>query len=183
MLLGANFCRVAWTTERPRDLPQVAQDVVTAFAGPYFEAVAEWFRVLRIGACGGDLAKVIAQWLPFERFDIFLNPGQLIHLDEWVSSPIRTGSTDRIRPGMAIQVDIIPSSDGYFSTRVKDGIVMVDAVLQEQLGRRFPDCLEHFRRRPELMIDTLSIRVAEDVLPLSNTAGIVPRSCCGRTQY
>jgi hypothetical protein len=59
----------------------------------YFEVMAEWFARLRLGTSGGVLHALVAEKLPFEKFGIFLNPGHLIHLDEWLSSPIYRGST------------------------------------------------------------------------------------------
>jgi hypothetical protein len=38
-----------------------------------------------------------------------LNPGHLTGHDEWVHTPVRPGSTDRIASGMPFQVDIIPA--------------------------------------------------------------------------
>ena len=76
----------------PEDLPERARDYVEAFAGPYFEVMAEWFARLRLGTPGGELAALVAEKLPFDRFGIFLNAGHLIHLEEWVSSPIYPGS-------------------------------------------------------------------------------------------
>ena len=84
---GSNCCRAGWIASSARDLPPDAQDYVENFAGPYFEVMAEWFDRLRIGTPGGELARLIAEKLPFEKFGIFLNAGHLIHLDEWLSSP------------------------------------------------------------------------------------------------
>ena len=107
---GSNICRAGWIASSARDLPSEAQDYVEDFAGPYFEVMAEWFDLLRIGTPGGDLARLVAEKLPFEKFGIFLNAGHLIHLDEWLSSPIYPGSDVPLHSGMVMQVDVIPSS-------------------------------------------------------------------------
>ncbi|HEY5907038.1 MAG TPA: hypothetical protein VIZ31_03285, partial [Vicinamibacteria bacterium] len=117
---GSNICRAGWVAEGPEDLPLPARDYVEAFAGPYFEVMAEWFSLLRLGEKGGRLSALVSEKLPFERFGIFLNAGHLIHLDEWVSSPVYPDSEVRLHSGMAIQVDVIPSSPVYFSTRMED---------------------------------------------------------------
>ena len=157
---GSNICRAGWIAEEAGDLPSTAREYVSAFAGPYFEAMAEWFHHLRIGQPGGVLYRLIQERLPFEKFDIFLNPGHLIHLDEWVSSPIYEGSDIRIRSGMVIQTDVIPSSPVYFSTRMEDGVAIVDEALREELRRRFPACYERCQARRRFVQDVPGHRAA-----------------------
>ena len=75
---------------------------------------------------------------------------------------------------MAIQVDVIPQSTQYFSTRMEDGIVIADAELREQLKEFAPDCFERCQKRRVFMGEVLGIDLPEEVLPLSNTCAIVP---------
>lgn len=171
---GSNICRAGWVANSPKDLAPEARDYVEAFAGPYFAAMAEWFQLLKIGTPGGKLSDLIAEKLPFDRFGIFLNPGHLIHLDEWLSSPIYPGSDVPLRSGMAIQVDVIPSSPAYFSTRMEDGVVLTDAALRRSLQTLYPACFSRCQKRREFMINVLGIDLPEDVLPLSNMPAIVP---------
>lgn len=171
---GSNICRAGWIAEEAGDLPPVAREYVSAFAGPYFEAMAEWLNHLRIGQPGEVLYRVIQERLPFDKFGIFLNPGHLIHLDEWVSSPIYEGSDIRIRAGMVIQTDVIPSSPVYFSTRMEDGVAIVDEALRGDLQRCFPECYQRCLDRRRFVQETLGIALPEEVLPLSNMACIVP---------
>jgi Xaa-Pro aminopeptidase len=170
---GSNICRAGWVANSAKDLKPEAADYVDAFAGPYFEVMAEWFRRLKPGTRGGELAALIAEKLPFDRFGIFLNPGHLIHLDEWLSSPIYADSDLPLRSGMAIQVDVIPSSPVYFSTRMEDGVVLADAALRARLKAEHPACLERCEKRRSFMIDVLGIDLPEEVLPLCNTPTIV----------
>jgi len=170
---GSNVCRAGWVAKSAEDLKPAARDYVEAFAGPYFAVMAEWFALLRIGTPGGKLAALIAEKLPFDRFGIFLNPGHLIHLDEWLSSPIYPGSEVPLRSGMAIQVDVIPSSPVYFSTRMEDGLVLADAELRRSLQAQYPACFARCQARRAFMIDVLGSDLPEEVLPLSNTPTIV----------
>lgn len=170
---GSNICRAGWVANSAEDLAPAARDYVEAFAGPYFAAMAEWFRLLKIGTPGGKLSALISKRLPFDRFGIFLNAGHLIHLDEWLSSPIYPGSDIPLESGMAIQVDVIPSSPAYFSTRMEDGVVLADAGLRRSLQTLYPACFARCQKRRAFMIDTLGIDLAEDVLPLSNIPAIV----------
>jgi hypothetical protein len=171
---GSNICRAGWIAHSERDLPENARDYVRSFAGPYFEAMNEWFGLLKPGVAGGRIWQLIQDRLPFGRFSVFLNPGHLIHLDEWLSSPIYLDSDVPLHAGMAIQVDVIPSSPIYFSTRMEDGVVLADENLRAQLRATFPDCYQRCQARRKFMTEVLGFELPDEVLPLSNTAGIVP---------
>jgi Xaa-Pro aminopeptidase len=171
---GSNSCRAGWVASSARDLPLEAQDYVENFAGVYFEVIGEWFDLLRIGTCGNDLARLINEKLAFDKFGIFLNAGHLIHLDEWLSSPIYPGSTVPLHSGMVMQVDVIPFSPVYFSTRMEDGVVIADESLSHQLQEQFPECFSRCQKRRAFMQETLGIPVPEEILPLSNIPSLVP---------
>jgi hypothetical protein len=171
---GSNTCRAGWIASSSGDLPSAAADYIPNFAGPYYEALSEWFALLKPGTAGGQLWDLIQERLPFERFGIFLNPGHLIHLDEWLSSPIYARSEVPLHSGMAIQVDVIPKSPVYFSTRMEDGVVLADGELRKDLRQAFPDCYARCQERRKFMMDVLGIDLPEEVLPLSNMPGIVP---------
>lgn len=171
---GGNICRSGWIAESAEYLPAPARDYVDAFAGPYFAVMGEWFARLKIGTPGGELHALIAEKLPFEKFGIFLNAGHLIHLDEWLSSPIYDGSIIPLRSGMVMQVDVIPSSPIYTSTRMEDGVVLADTALRARLAAQFPDCHARCQARRVFMADTLGIELPEEILPLSNIPAIVP---------
>jgi Xaa-Pro aminopeptidase len=171
---GSNCCRAGWIAASAHDLPPEARDYVANFAGPYFEVMAEWFNLLRIGTPGGALDRLIAEKLPFEKFGIFLNPGHLIHLDEWLSSPIYPDSNVPLHSGMVMQVDVIPSSRTYSSTRMEDGVVIADQALRRQIETQFPDCFARCQKRRDFMADVLGIPLPQEILPLSNIPAVVP---------
>jgi Creatinase/Prolidase N-terminal domain len=171
---GSNSCRSGWVASSFHDLPAPAADYVAGFAGAYYEVMSEWFALLKPGTPGGQLWRLIRERLPFERFGIFLNPGHLIHLDEWLSSPIYANSDVPLHSGMAIQVDVIPSSPVYASTRMEDGLILADKELRKQLSDAFPDCYARCQKRRKFMTDVLGIELPEEVLPLSNIPAIVP---------
>ena len=171
---GANIARSGWLARDASDLPAEARDYADAFAGPYFAALSEWLAMMRPGVRGGDVHAMIAERLPFERFGIFLNPGHLIHNDEWLSSPIHAGSDLPLRSGMAMQIDIIPVHPVYNSTRMEDGIVIADEPLRAELGASHPDVLARCLARRAFMRKVIGLEVPDSVLPLSDTAGIVP---------
>jgi hypothetical protein len=136
--------------------------------------MSEWFGLLRIRTPGGELARLVDEKLPFEKYGIFLNAGHLIHLDEWVSSPIYAGSTVPLHSGMAMQVDVIPSSPAYFSTRMEDGVVIADESLRHRLRAEFPESFARCMKRRDFMIHVLGIDLPEEILPLANIPAIVP---------
>lgn len=170
---GANICRAGWVVNNEKELPSSAQDYIKSFAGKYFETMNEWFKNMRPEKRGGDIFDLIHTHLPFETFGIYLNPGHLIHLDEWISSPIYKNSNIKLRSGMAMQIDIIPCSEKYFSTRMEDGIVIANNTLQQKLKASFPEVLKRCNARKEFMNQTLGFELPEEVLPLSNMTGIV----------
>ncbi len=171
---GSNICRAGWVARDASDLPANAKDYIEVFAAPYFEAMASWFKHLSIGTKGDTLHNLIYDHLPFDTFGIFLNAGHLIHLDEWVSSPIYQGSVDTIRSGMVIQTDVIPISSVYGSTRMEDGVVIADKNLRATLAREYPHCLDRCEQRRRFMTETLGFELPEEVLPLSDIPAIVP---------
>ena len=46
---GSNICRAGWIAQSAADLPDTASDYIASFAGPYFEAMGEWFGLMRPG--------------------------------------------------------------------------------------------------------------------------------------
>jgi hypothetical protein len=98
-----------------------------------------------------------------------VNPGHLIHLDEWMHSPFQAADNTTLRSGMAIQMDIIPVSKGPFCyANAEDGIALADEALCAELAARHPACWHRIQNRRKFMMDTLGIRLDPSVLPFSN---------------
>ena len=169
-LMGANCCRCAWVAEDERDAPA---GYVEQFVGPYVVAMGEWFAMLRVGASAGAIDARMRELLPFEVFHVKLNPGHLIHLDEWMSSPFWPGSEIGLHSGMAIQSDLIPSHPVFVSTRMEDTYVLADAELRAALRREYPECSARCEARREFMRSVLGFEVSDEVLPLTNLPGVV----------
>ncbi|MDR0429949.1 MAG: hypothetical protein LBH58_05675 [Tannerellaceae bacterium] len=170
---GSNICRAGWVAESEDDLPEKTRGYIDNYVATYFKACAKWFENMRIGTKGKVFRELIDKYLPFEEFAVFLNPGHLIHMDEWLNTPIYNGSEEEIQSGMYMQVDIIVRSPNYFSTRMEDGIVIADNVLRAQLKKLYPDVYKRCMMRREFMIQQLGFTLPEEVLPLSNMAGII----------
>jgi hypothetical protein len=166
---GALTCRAGWVVEDASGLPPAIRDYPERLVVPYFEAIAEWYEAIRIGLPGGSLQATIDRRLGDPFFGIFLNPGHLLHLDEWVASPIYRGSVAPIRSGMVLQVDVIPATGtDYFTTNIEDGIAIADEALRTELAARFPEAWERIEMRRLFMRDALGIALQPEVLPLSN---------------
>lgn len=172
---GALNCRAGFLVEDAAELPEGVHDYVDRLVAPYFEAVSEWYRALRIGQEGGELQRIISRHLGDPFFGVHLNPGHQLHLDEWVNSPVFPGSRIELRSGMALQCDIIPATGTpYFTTNVEDGVVLADEALRAELAATYPGAWERIQARRRFMADALGIELHADVLPLSNLAGYLP---------
>jgi Xaa-Pro aminopeptidase len=169
-LAGANCCRCAWVAATEQEVPS---GYVERFVGPYVSAMNEWFSMLRIGAVGGEIDARMRELLRDDTFHVKLNPGHLIHLDEWLSSPFYPDSRIELHSGMAIQSDVIPSHPVFISTRMEDTFVLADADLQAELAQGYSDCLVRCLARRDFMRAELGFDVPDDVLPLSNLPGVI----------
>jgi Xaa-Pro aminopeptidase len=172
---GALNCRAGFVAAGATELPAAIGDYVERLVAPYFDAVAEWYRALRIGASGGALHDIIRRRLGDPFFGIHLNPGHQLHLDEWVNSPVGPGSTVELRSGMALQVDIIPATGTeYFTTNIEDGIGIADEPLRQAFAARYPAAWQRIGSRRRFMADALGIELHPDVLPFSNIPAWLP---------
>jgi Xaa-Pro aminopeptidase len=172
---GALNCRAGWVAEGPGDLPVGVRDYVERLVAPYVDAVAAWYRALRVGVTGGELQAIIDERLGDPFFGIFLNPGHQIHLDEWVSSPVWPGSTVALRSGMALQVDIIPATGTpWFTTNIEDGIALANEPLRNAFAAGYPAAWARIEARRAFMRDALGIDLHPDVLPLSSIPAWLP---------
>ncbi len=166
---GALNCRAGFVVETADELRPGIRDYVERLVGPYFEAVAEWYAALHVGQTAGTLHEIVARRLGDPFFGIFLNAGHQIHLDEWVNSPMFSGSTIELRSGMALQVDIIPATGtDYFTTNIEDGIALADEALRARFAAAYPPAWERIRARRAFMSGALGIDLHPDVLPFSN---------------
>jgi hypothetical protein len=173
-LRGALNARAGFVVEDAEELPESARGYVEDLVAPYFAAVAAWYEALRIGATGGQLNRIIQQHAG--AFDFTLTPGQLIHLEEWISSPFVEGSPYLLKSGMAIQADFIPAPHrpGQFTTNIEDTLALADSELRAAFAAKYPEAWTRIQRRRGFMIDTLGIELTPEVLPFSNIPAFLP---------
>lgn len=172
---GALNCRAGFVVEDAAELPDTIADYIDRLVRPYFETIVEWYEALRIGQKGAVLYDIVDRGLGDPFFGIFLNPGHQISLDEWVNSPIASGSDIELASGMAFQVDVIPATGTeYFTTNIEDGIALGDEALRAEFEDRYPDAWNRIQMRRQFMRDALGIDLHPDVLPFSNIPAYLP---------
>jgi Xaa-Pro aminopeptidase len=169
---GSNICRAGWMARGPEDLPARASGYLADFVFPYTRALSDWCGMMRPGVAGGAVWAMIHDRLPPE-FGVTLNPGHLIGLDEWMSSPIMPGSDIPLASGMPMQMDVIPAHPLWGSTRMEDGYVIADEGLREALAQMHPNVARRCASRAEFMQRVIGMEVPECLLPLADTCGIL----------
>lgn len=172
---GALNARAGFLVEDASELPADIGDYLETLVAPYFAAAVDWYETIGIGVAGGALWKAVHDRIGDPFFGVSLNPGHLIHLDEWMNSPVFSGSQISLRSGMALQADIIPATGTpYFTTNIEDGIALADEALREELVSLYPEAWTRIEARRAFMMDTLGIRLKPEVLPFSNIPAFLP---------
>ncbi|WP_444641773.1 M24 family metallopeptidase [Caproiciproducens sp. R1] len=138
---------------------------------PYFTAVVAWLETIGIGVTGGELFDLVNNIIPKEKYGWVLNPGHSIADEEWLCSPVYPGSTVSFKSGMLIQLDFIPSVEGYVSPNCEDGFCIADEILRTEIQNKYPDMWKRMQLRREYMIHEIGINLKREILPMSNIAG------------
>ena len=170
-LWGGNCARGGLIAASTVDLTSASEGYLERLAMPYWRAIATWYETLAVGISGGEVFDTVTELVTGEEFACSLNPGHLIHYEEWMDSPIRDGSDDPIVSGMVIQSDIIPTGirPGW-TVNCEDTVAIADPGLRAELETRHPELWSRIRARQEYIRDKLGVRLRDEVLPLSCTA-------------
>jgi Xaa-Pro aminopeptidase len=172
---GALNCRAGCIANDQSDLPADLAEFFPEFVANFFDVVARWYETVRVGVTGGEVFAAVESVRDDKLYRFAVNPGHYIHLDEWVNSPFSEGSQITLKSGAALQMDIIPVSNGPFCyANMEDGIVLADANLRETLSDRYPAMWKRIQSRREFMLEAIGIQIDESVLPLSNMPGWLP---------
>jgi hypothetical protein len=172
---GSLTCRAGWVVADAGEMPAQAADYVEKLAAPYFACAAEWYETIGIGVAGGALDAVARRHLGAPFFNLILNPGHLIHLDEWMNTPVYPSSTECFRSGQAVQCDIIPAvGDPYFTINIEDGVALLDQRGRGEFAERYPDAWDRIEVRRAFMAEALGIKLKAEVLPFSNIPAYLP---------
>ena len=176
--LGYRHSMVARTglyTRDEKEVPNSMRDIVQNFYIPYFTALANWYESLKIGVTGGEVYNQVKETLgDLGKYGIELNPGHLIHSDEWTNTVFYPDSRIPISSGMAIQCDIIAFPGApYVGVHVEDGVVVADETMRSRFRNDAPNSWNRINTRKTFMKETLGINLAEEILPVSNIQGIL----------
>jgi hypothetical protein len=152
-----------------------ADDDFLKAASSYFAGLVTWYETAAIGVAGEVIFAAVTNTLARAGLKSALNPGHLTGHDEWIHTPIRPGSGQRIASGMPFQVDIIPTPmrDGW-ALNCEDGVVFADAALRAELKARHPAVVERIEARRKFVRDELGIAIRDSMLPLSSTPLCLP---------
>ncbi|TCV97936.1 Xaa-Pro aminopeptidase [Biostraticola tofi] len=147
----------------------------TAIAKAYFQGLLTWYETADIGVSGGELFGRVNDALALGGLSSALNPGHLVGHDEWVSTPVRPGSTECIRSGMPFQVDVIPTPmTAGWALNCEDAVTFADADLRLALSQAYPDVWMRIEGRRRFVQQELGVALRPSVLPLSNTPLCLP---------
>ena len=164
-LQGGLTARAGFLAESAAELPAAIGDYVEKLVAPYFSAVVDWYETIGIGATGGALWKAIHDRIGDPFFGVSLNPGHLVHIDEWMHSPVYSGSDIPLRSGMAFQVDVIPATGTpWFTTNIEDTIAIADEALRDEIAARYPEAWARIGARRAFMAE-------------NSASGSSPKSC------
>lgn len=159
-----------------QDLEEKYRPCMDQLFRTYFEAAAVWFETLAIGVKGGEVWERVKSVIgSYEDFGIALNPGHLIHSEEWINSPFTEGGTAVLKSGMLIQCDFTarPAVCGGLGVHMEDGVMLIDEEMQREIRRLAPDCFERMSNRQRFIRETLGIRLKDEVFPTSDLCGML----------
>lgn len=168
-LEGGLTCRSVVLAESAEDLaPLDGEYYLEKLVKPYMAAVFNWYEMIGIGVCAGDLYNMVCECLPPDVYGWTLNPGHMIGYEEWMCSPISRGSEFSIESGMMFQMDIIPSHPEYPTPNDEDGLVIADESLRSEIARDYPEVYQRMMARRAFAEKQIGIKLKPEVLPMSN---------------
>lgn len=144
-------------------------------AKAYFEALITWYETADIGVAGGALFSAVTEKLKAAGLDSALNPGHLGSHEEWLHSPVRPGSAEKLRSGMPFQVDVIPvPMPAGWALNCEDTVAFADAGLREAIRSRYPAMQARIDARRAFMADRLGVSISDNILPFADTPLYLP---------
>ncbi len=152
------------------EIPSSMEGIVENFYISYFNALCSWYESLHLGVTGNEVFQAIRDSIgDFKKFGIGLNPGHLIHTEEWTNSVFFEGSPHKVKSGMALQCDIIAfPGEPYGGVHVEDGVFIADEATREMIRVQYPDSWKRIEKRRQFMKDILGINIADEVMPTSD---------------
>ena len=169
---SSQCARTAFYARDSGDIPLEWKDIMEKIYIPYFRIIVLWYENIKIGITGKKIIEIIKDQVPeYSELGIGLNPGHLIHNDEWTSSIFTDKADYAVKDGMAIQCDIIACPENYPGIHIEDGIIMAGQETRKLFSKKYPESWKRIEARKKLMKEYLHIQIPDDVLPLSDIQG------------
>lgn len=144
-------------------------------AKAYFRGLMAWYDVADIGVTGGEMFARVTEAFNEGGIDQALNPGHLIGHDEWVHTPVRPGSTEKLRSGMPFQVDVIPvPMKDNWTLNHEDSVSFADDALRTELKTLYPEVHARIEARRVFIRDEIGVTLKPCLLPLSHAPLALP---------
>ena len=157
-----------------KDYSELTNDAKRMF-DLYFRSLIKWYESIKVGITGGEVYKRVKEVVgDYKTAGIALNPGHLIHTEEWTNSPFSEGNNCLLKSGMAIQCDFASSLPLVnVCIHEEDGIILADKDLRAKIFKIAPKTYQRMMNRREFMIHELGIQLDESVLPTSDLPAVV----------
>ncbi|HLQ39538.1 MAG TPA: M24 family metallopeptidase [Tetragenococcus sp.] len=166
---GGLVSRAAYAVRKEEEIKGSKKNYLQEVAKPYFAAIVTWLSSIQIGMTGGQLYDLMEEVVPQGEYGWHLNPGHLVADEEWLSSPIFPDSTIPFKSGMMLQLDLILAVTGFSGANAENGIALADQNLRQDIQNNYPQIWQQIEKRRAYIQDEIGLKLAEEVLPLSNT--------------
>ena len=142
---------------------------------PYYRALAAWYTTARIGATGDEIIQAVTSAFEGSPLRSMLNPGHLTSFDEWLHTPVRPGSREKIASGMVFQSDIIPTPlPPGRSLNCEDTVAFAHAALRAEIRSAHPVLWKRVQGRRGFIQDALGVSLPDETLPLGDGVLYLP---------
>lgn len=148
------------------------ENYLEKYAIPYFKGIVTWYESVSVGVKGGHVYNAVSEVLKEGDMYPALNPGHLTSSEEWLHTPFRPNSEEKISSGMAIQCDTIPAPmTAGLSLNCEDTVFIADKQLRKELSEKYPSLWSRIKARKKFMRNEIGINISDDILPFSSTPG------------
>lgn len=166
---GGSSSRSSFIVNNESELTEDQKGYLEAVAIPYFKAYTRWLEEIEVNMTGGEVFNKVEEILPRSQYGWSLCPGHLTAEEEWMSSPIYEGSKEVIRSGMLMQIDIIPSVNGYQGVSAESTVLIADDQLKNEIKAQYPQMWNRMQERVRYVNEELGIKLSKNVIPMCST--------------
>ena len=169
-----SLCSKVGVAAYDRDSMGLLKENLETFYMQHWLSVAAWYETVRVGVTGGEIYDKVMSYVGDAKFNVSLNPGHYIGMDEWVNSNVFEGSDIPVLSGSHLQSDIIATSKSPVMTSIcEDTVIVADENLRAKIAGEYPDLQKTIETRQARMRQVLNINVSDDLLPMSNFCGVM----------